>query len=92
VTEKIEVTEENYPGMLAALTSFARMLLTGVEQIDLAEMRGVCERFQALAPVVEPTAFQRGGDLNLRDQAAFLAALDAFVIELRKLDRREATR
>jgi hypothetical protein len=86
----IEVTEADYPGMLAALTSFARTLLTGTEQIDIGELRAICERFQALGPVVEPTAYQRGGDLNLRDQAAFLKALDEFVTALRKLDHRPA--
>lgn len=87
----VEITEENYPGMLNALVSFSRTLLAGTAQVDLGEMRAICERFQALGPVLEPTAYQRGGDLNLADQAAFLKAVDEFVTALRKLDRREET-
>lgn len=84
----IEITEENYPGMLAALVSFSKTLLVGTEHIDLGELRAMCERFQAVAPVVEPTAYARGGDLNLADQAVFLRAVEEFVNTLRSLDRR----
>ncbi|WP_242890199.1 hypothetical protein [Actinomadura litoris] len=84
----IEITDENYPGMIAALTAFVSPLLTGVEQVDLGEMRAVCERLQALAPVAEPAAYRNGGDMNLADQGVFLKALEEFVTTLRTLDRR----
>ena len=86
----IDVTEETYPGILNTLVTFTRTILAATEQVDLAEMRSICERFQALAPVLEPTAYQQGGDLNLADQAAFLRALEEFVTAVRKLDRRPA--
>ncbi len=87
-----EITEETYPIILGGLTTLTRLFLQSTATIDLAAMRSICERFQALGPVVEPTAYQRGGGINLRDQAAFLAALDRFVTDVRKLDRSEAAR
>lgn len=83
-----ETPEELYPAALEALTGVARGVLTVADHIDLSEMRSICERHQALAPIVEPTAYRSGGDLNLADQAVFLRAVDEFVSTLRTLDRR----
>lgn len=84
----VTVNEETYLTVLNTLASAAGMLHMVAEEIDLAEMRSICERFQALGPVLEPTAYHRGGGQSLTDQAAFLCAVDEFVTALRNLDRR----
>lgn len=86
----IDVTADNYPSVLNALAGLCGPFLTAASQVDLARMRTLCEQFQALGPVLEPTAYQRGGALNLADQAVFLRALEDFVTTLRPLDRRPA--
>jgi len=80
-------TPESYPAYLATLTGATRGLLAIVGQVDLAELRSLCERMQALAPVLESSAYHRGGGQNLADQAAFLDALQRFKTDLGKLDR-----
>lgn len=87
-----EITPELYPTALDALTSIGRMALQIADQVNVTEMRSICEQHQTLAPLLDPTAYQRGGDLNLRDQAAFLRAFDEFVTALRRLDRSEDAR
>lgn len=88
----IEITKDTYPALLNSLVGLGRMVVQAVAAIDLSEMRSICEQIQAVAPVLEPTAYQRGGDLNLRDQEAFLRALDEFTTALRSLDRTESPR
>lgn len=81
-----------YVAKLEALTHVARLMLQTADGIGgLAEMRNTLGQMEALAPVLEPTAYMRGGSMNLADQAAFLAAVDEFVTALRKLDRRPTT-
>ena len=77
---------------ITTLTSAARALLQLADVIDLDQMQAVCGRFETLAPILEPTAYIRGGRDNLGDQMAFLGALRRFVDDLRKLDRRETSR
>lgn len=88
----MKITEDSYITALNTLASASGMLHMVAEEIDLAEMRSICERFQALGPVLEPTAYHRGGGQSLTDQAAFLRAVDEFMTALRKLDRRTPTR
>jgi hypothetical protein len=82
-----DMTEGTYPGALAALTNLTRAMLQFAELVDIPEMRRIVARFETIAPIVEPIAYQSGGDLNLRDQAALLAALDRFITDVRTLDR-----
>lgn len=88
----IEITDETYPAIMSSLAGLTKMVLQATAAVDLATMRSICGRFQTIAPVLEPTTYQNGGDLNLHDQAAVLAALDRFVTDVRKLDRSEAGR
>lgn len=81
-----------YVAKLEALTHAARLMLQTADGIGgLAAMRNTLGQMEALAPVLEPTAYVRGGGMNLADQRAFLAAVDEFVTALRKLDRRPTT-
>jgi hypothetical protein len=82
------ITDQQYPAALDALVNATRAIISLADALDIPAMRSICERHQALGPVLEPTAYQRGGMDNLRDQASFLAALDRFVTDVRKLDRR----
>lgn len=80
--------DHSYQGNLDVLADFSRTMLMIADAFDVPAMRSTCGQMEALAPVMEPTAYMRGGAMNLRDQAAFLAAVDEFVTALRKLDRR----
>ncbi|MGI5223554.1 hypothetical protein [Actinoallomurus sp. CA-142502] len=82
-----DLNPADYVRNLDLLVGATTALTMVADEIDIPGMRSVCEQMQALAPVLEPTAYQRGGMTALREQAAFLAALEAFVTEVRKLDR-----
>lgn len=79
-----------YTAKFEALTHVARLMIQTADGVNLPEMRNTLGQMEALAPVLEPTAYMRGGGMNLADQAAFLRAVDEFVTALRKLDRRPA--
>jgi hypothetical protein len=87
-----EMTEDTYPAALTVLTTLTRAMLQLAEKVDIPEMRRIVARFETIAPIIEPTAYQSGGGLNLRDQDALLAALDRFITDVRKLDRSESSR
>jgi hypothetical protein len=56
-------------------------LCRSVTLIPIEDIRAALEiayRFEAVAPFVDPTAWMRGGDTNLREQQKFLVALLAF--------------
>jgi hypothetical protein len=73
---------ENYPQMLDILISFCRNLLT----LPLDEMAAANEHWQTTAPIIEPTAYQRGGMDNLRDQRRVIDAAAALRRVLLSLD------
>jgi hypothetical protein len=84
--------EQHYTAKLEALTHVARLMLQTADAVGgLPAMRNTLGQMEALAPVLEPTAYMCGGSMNLADQAAFLAAVDEFVTALRKLDRNVTT-
>lgn len=80
---------DGYVRDVEMLVGISRSYLTIADTIDIGRLREHCEKAQAVAPVLEPTAYQRGGGQDLQDQAAFLRAVDEFVAALRKLDRSE---
>jgi hypothetical protein len=61
---------EAYPNLLDVLVQVCRALLP----LPLAQMASVNETMQTLAPIVEPTAYMRGGMENLRDQRRVIDA------------------
>lgn len=85
--DQLRVTAETYPSALDALVAASRVVLDMAEQCDITAMRSLIGHYEAVAPIVEPTEYLRGGGQNLADQAAFLAAVDEFVTKLRRLDR-----
>jgi hypothetical protein len=87
-----EMTEDTYPAALTALTTLTRAMLQLAENVDIPEMRRIVARFETIAPIIEPTAYQRGGGINLHDQAALLEAFERFITDVRKLDRSESSR
>ncbi len=86
------ITDEQYIYELQGLLLATRAILELAEATDISALRTICSRFEALGPILEPAAYQRGGMRRLRDQATFLAALDEFVTKVRSLDDREASR
>jgi hypothetical protein len=62
--------DREYIALLDILTSTLRPLLL----LPLAEMANANERMQALGPVLESTAYHRGGGQNLHDQRRVIDA------------------
>ncbi|MFI6296728.1 hypothetical protein ACIBEJ_34420 [Nonomuraea sp. NPDC050790] len=90
--DQIAVDENTYPTALDALAAVTRTLLQLADSIDIDQMQALCRRYETLAPLLDPTAYMRGGRDNLATQGAFLSALQRFVADVRKLDQREANR
>lgn len=82
-----DLDADAYTSALDLLATSTAGLILIADDVDVARLRQQCEQMQAIGPIFEPTAYMRGGMTNLRDQAAFLAALETFVVEVRKLDR-----
>lgn len=83
---KIAIDGESYTTALHTLTTAARAFLQLADLFDLDQMRALCAQYETVAPLLHTTAYQLGGGRNLTDQAAFLAAVDRFVTDLRNLD------
>jgi hypothetical protein len=83
----ITPTEQDYPGIVHTLVQAAGSFFSLATAVDVPELRRICERFETIAPITEPTAYARGGLDNLRDQADFLRAVDGFVTALHRLER-----
>lgn len=79
--------QSGYERELDTLATMTGPLLLVAGSIDIGRLRQICAEMETIAPIVEPTAYMRGGMTNLHDQAAFLAAVETFVTEVRKLDR-----
>lgn len=83
----VTIDQTGYLRELDMLASAVSPLLLITEAVDVGRLRRMCAEMETIAPFMEPTAYMRGGMTNLADQAAFLAAVDRFVTEVRKLDR-----
>jgi hypothetical protein len=88
MTDKTEITEENYVVALNALAGAASGLITVAEHIDLDSMRSIVSKYETIAPFIDPTSYIRGGGMNLNDQTAFLRAVGEFMTAIKKIDRR----
>lgn len=66
----IEINEQQYIDWFEMLTAGLRTINT----VPIASMVDFNERAQTLAPLLEPTAFMRGGGKNLHDQRLILDA------------------
>ena len=60
----------DYTVVMDTLVEVCRALLT----LPIEDMQQANEHFQAIAPIVDPTAFMRGGATNLREQRVILDA------------------
>ena len=60
----------DYTTGMDTLVAVCRALLL----LPIEDMQQANEHFQALAPVLDPTAFMRGGANNLREQRVILDA------------------
>jgi hypothetical protein len=75
-----------YVPLLDLLTGVVRNLLW----LPLAQMALVNEQMQVLAPVLEPTAYGRGGATNLHDQRKVIDGALALHRVLRSLEPKAA--
>ena len=71
-----------YVNLIGLLTHAGRH----IQLLPLQQLAEVNEHMQALAPVLEPTAYQRGGAQNLADQRRVIAAAAEFQRVLRSLE------
>lgn len=65
------MSNEEYRAGLNMVTGAIRVL----RLVPVAQMREQLGLVEAVAPVLDPTAYLRGGANNLRDQAEVLAAV-----------------
>lgn len=82
----LRATEDTYITALQALTAAANLILQTTDHCDITAMRALINRYETIGPILEPTAYQRGGGTSLREQATFLEAVDEFVTKLRRLE------
>lgn len=75
------ITQDEYVAALGILTNWAKT----VQLFDLARLRDFVSKAETLAPLLEPTAYQRGGADNLRDQRKFLNACATFQAAIRDI-------
>jgi len=73
---------EAYPQLIDFLANLVRPFL----MLPLQEMAAANEHWQTVAPILEPTAYQRGGANNLRDQRRVIDAAAALQQVLLDLD------
>lgn len=65
------MTDEEYEHGMDVLTAAARLML----MVDVDALRTVVAQSEALGPIVEPTAYMRGGGRRLAEQRQFLDAV-----------------
>lgn len=78
-----------YPQRLKLLADVTKALLQVAETADVPAMLNALGEHEALAPVVEPTAYLRGGGDNLADQRRFLEALQRFIDDINRMKPEE---
>lgn len=66
----------DYTAGLDCLTALCR----SINLLPLREMQATNERMQALGPILEPIAYQRGGGQNLDDQRRVIDAARALQV------------
>lgn len=72
------MSDNDYRGHMDVLASAGRSLLLVAETVDVPELLRIVNEAETLGPILEPTAYQRGGGTNLTDQRRFLEAIQAF--------------
>lgn len=65
------MTDLEYKAAMDTLTAAARLMLT----VDVDALRNVVAQSEALGPILEPTAYVRGGGRRLVEQREFLDAV-----------------
>lgn len=83
------MTPDEFKATMDLATSGARMLLALGDQLE--ECLDVVSYRGALAPIVEPTAYMRGGMERLSDQERFLRAAIRFRDACEALRPKEAS-
>lgn len=80
----VSSSHSDYMLTVDTVVAIIRSLLPLADEIT--EARNVNERMQALAPILEPTASQRGGADNLREQRVVLDAVAECIARVRTLE------
>jgi hypothetical protein len=80
-----DVTYRTNLDMIASSIALLRLL-------PIVEMRQLVDEMQTLGPILEPTAYLRGGGDNLRDQAEVLTAVAALLAVVDRVEARAGAR
>lgn len=80
------MNEHAYKLQLGLLTEAGKL----VQMVDVDALLDVVGKSEALGPILEPTAYQRGGGANLVDQRRFLQAAQQFRAVCAELGNRAA--
>lgn len=82
------LNEAEYRSYMDLIMSQVRTL----RLVPVARMRDLVGRAEALGPILDTTAYQRGGANNLRDQSEILAAVAALVAVADRIEARAGVR
>lgn len=80
------LTDDEVAAQYVDLLDLLKGIARGLSYLPLEQMAAVNEQMQALAPVLEPTAYMRGGAGNLHDQRRVIDGALALQRILRSLD------
>lgn len=82
------LTDAEYRSHMDLVAAAVRMLRI----LPLQQLRDIVERAETLAPLLEPTAYQRGGADNLLDQRDILDAAIGLVRAAERVEQRAEAR
>lgn len=78
-------TPPGYVTRLELLVGAVRAFLVTAEAVEVDDLLNSALHMDTIAPLLEPTAWMRGGGDNLADQVALLRAAKDFVAAVQKM-------
>lgn len=85
-TDDEPITNDTYAAEMNAVMVCVRVL----ETTRVAELLDMVQKAETLAPIFEPTAYQRGGHRRLNEQRRLLTACAEVLRVLRQIDKESA--
>lgn len=78
-------TNEEWSAALQTLIAMTRGFAQGLRAFPLDDMLRTIGKMETLAPILEPTAYQRGGMENLDNQRKLLQASKDYLAAIEKI-------
>lgn len=79
MSEQRTFTNEEWVATINALATVTRGFANAVRALPLDDMRATISKMETWAPILEPTAYQRGGMENLDNQRKLIEASQAYL-------------